>query len=139
MNIKDLKQSRFLTQKDIDRPILVTIAGCEEVNVAKEGAEHEYRWTIRFRELEKPMVLNSTNGQIMAMVFGSEESDDWVGKKIVLYVDPTISFAGKLVGGIRCRAPRNQPVKPVSAPEQEQEPDWDSAPGENPNENEPPF
>lgn len=110
MNIRDLKQSRFLTQKDIERPVLVTIAGCRAVNVAMEGAEPDERWTLSFREFEKPMVLNSTNGQIIAAITGSGESDDWIGKKIVLYVDPNVSFGGKLVGGIRCRAPKGQTV-----------------------------
>jgi hypothetical protein len=51
------------------------------------------------------MVLNSTNAQVIAIVCQSEETEAWVGKKIVLYSDPSISFGGKLVGGIRARAP----------------------------------
>ena len=110
MNIRDLKQSRFLTQKDIDRPVIVTITGCRAVNVAMEGAETDERWTLSFREFEKPMVLNSTNGQIIAAITGSDESDAWIGQKIVLYVDPNVSFGGKLTGGLRCRAPKGQAV-----------------------------
>ena len=115
MNIRDLKQSRFLTQKDIERPVIVTITGCKEVNVAKEGAEPDDKWALLFREFEKPMVLNSTNGQIIAAITGSEESDNWIGQKIVLYVDPNVCFGNKLVGGIRCRAPKGQ-AKPVPPP-----------------------
>lgn len=106
MNIDDLKQSRFLTQREVEPPILVTIRGCEEINVAMEGADPEYRWTLSFCELEKSMTLNSTNGQIIAAIIGSKESADWIGKQIVLYRDPNVSFGGKLVGGIRCRAPK---------------------------------
>lgn len=115
MNIRDLKQSRFLTQRDIDRPVLVTITACKEVNVAMQGAEPDERWTLSFREFDKSMVLNSTNGQTIAAITGSEESEDWIGHQIVLYVDPTISFGGKLVGGIRVRAPKGQ-AKPVPPP-----------------------
>lgn len=110
MNIRDLKQSRFLTQRDIERPVLVTITACKEVNVAMQGAEPDERWTLSFREFDKSMVLNSTNGQTIAAITGSEESDDWIGHQIVIFVDPTISFGGKLVGGIRCRAPKSQTV-----------------------------
>lgn len=118
MNINDLKQSRFLTQNDVDPPVLVTIRDCKQENVAKEGADPELRWTLVFNELDKPMTLNSTNGQIIQAITGSGESDDWIGKKIVLYRDPNVSFAGKLVGGIRCRAPRNQPAQqPVDEPD----------------------
>jgi hypothetical protein len=111
-NINDLKQSNFLTQKDVDPPVLVTIQSCKQVNVAKEGADPEYRWALTFNELEKPMTLNLTNGQIIAAMIGSEEINDAVGHKIVLYRDPNIMFAGKLVGGIRCRAPKTQSNQP---------------------------
>ena len=66
----------------------------------------ELRYCLQFEEVEKPMVLNSTNGQIIAAITGSEESIHWAGHKLVLFDDPTVSFGGKLVGGIRVRAPR---------------------------------
>lgn len=115
MNIRDLKQSRFLNQKDIERPVIVTITDCKELNVAMEGDEEDYRWVLVFHELKKPLVLNITNGNIIASITGSEESSDWIGQKIVLYVDPNVSFGSKLVGGIRCRAPKGQAV-PVPVP-----------------------
>ena len=119
MHISQLKQSKFLTRADAGNGILVTIREVFQENVAKDGAPEELRWCISFNECEKPMVLNSTNGQIIAQVTASEDTDNWPGKQIVLYDDPNVSFGGKLVGGIRCRAPRNQPKAapgPVSAP-----------------------
>jgi len=116
-NVQDLKKSKFLTQKDVQPPVLATIDSFEEVNVAKEGADPEMRITVNFKELEKPLVLNSTNGQIIAMITGSQESDNWIGKKIVLYNDPMVSFGGKLTGGIRVRPPKlaakSLPVRPL--------------------------
>lgn len=61
------------------------------------------------------MVLNSTNGQLIAQILKSDETDLWKGQKVVLYDDPSVSFGGKLTGGIRVRAPRGQAAaKPVS-------------------------
>ena len=114
MHISNLKDSKYLKKEDCDPPILVTITECVEENVAKEGQPPEMKWALYFKEIEKPIILNSTNGQIIAGITGSEETDDWVGKKIVLYHDPNVSFGGKLVGGIRARAPR-QP-KPAQTP-----------------------
>lgn len=119
MRVSELKKSKFLTQKDVEPPVLVTMQRCEEVNVAKEGADEEMRWALYFSELEKPLILNSTNGQIIAAMTGSEDSEDWYGKKVVLYHDPNVSFGGKLVGGIRCRAPRNQPKAAIPEPVRE--------------------
>jgi hypothetical protein len=110
MHISQLKQSKFLTRGDVAKPVLVTIQEVFQDNVAKEGAPEELKWCIAFPELEKPMVLNSTNGQIIAQITKSEDTDHWTGQKIVLYDDPTVSFGGKLTGGIRVRAPRNQPA-----------------------------
>lgn len=115
--IHDLKTSKFLTKADVLKPILVTIAGYQQVNVAMEGAAPEEKYALTFNETEKPMVLNSTNGQLIARITGSEDFDDWIGRKIVLYNDPNISFGGKLTGGIRVREPRNQPAPaPAAAP-----------------------
>lgn len=115
MHISQLKQSRFLTRAEVGRGALVTIKEIYQDNVAKEGAPEELRWCIAFDELEKPMVLNSTNGQIIAQITKNEDTDHWVGHKVVLYDDPSVSFGGKLVGGIRVRAPRNQPTTPPAS------------------------
>lgn len=130
-SIHDLKKSSFLTKGDVTPAILVTIRGWEQVNVAKEGAPTDEKWALTFNEVEKPLVLNSTNGQIIASITGSENFEGWSGKQIVLYNDPNISFAGKLTGGIRVRAPKNQPklapaaVAPVAAPAAEADPAGD--------------
>ena len=42
------------------------------------------------------------------MIAGSEDFDSWIGHKVVLFRDKTISFGSKLVGGIRVREPRKQ-------------------------------
>lgn len=103
MHISELKESKFLKKEECDPPILVTIREVTQENIAKEGAPQELKWCVHFEETEKPLVLNSTNGQLIAKALGSEESDDWAGQKVVLYHDPNVSFGGKIVGGIRVR------------------------------------
>lgn len=129
MNISQLKQSNFLTRAEVGKGMLLTIRQINQENVAKQGAPEELRWCLHFEEVEKPMVLNSTNGQIIAGITKSEDTDSWPGQKIVAYDDPNVSFGGKLVGGIRVRAPRNQPAPttakpaaPVAAPESDDVP-----------------
>jgi len=123
-NISVLKESNFIKKEDCEPPILVTIERVAQENVAKEGAPQELKWCIHFREVDKPMVLNSTNGQIIAQITGSPETDNWTGKQVVLYHDPSVSFGGKLVGGIRCRAPRaGTPARPAAQPAMQAEPD----------------
>jgi hypothetical protein len=102
----EMRESKFLKQSDIGTGALMTIESCDKHNVAKEGAEPEHKWCLSFEESDKPLVLNRTNIQLCERIFGSDDTDEWIGKKIVLYVDPNVSYAGELVGGIRVRAPK---------------------------------
>ena len=108
----EMRESKFLKQTDVGRCALVTVDTCVQMNVAKEGADPELKWCLTFEELDKPLVLNSTNIQLCEQVFKSDDTDDWQGKRIVLYTDPNVSFQGKLVGGIRVRAPKPSAAAP---------------------------
>ena len=113
----DMRESKFLKQSDISPAALMTVAGVRQHNVAKEGAEPEHKWCLEFHETDKPLVLNSTNIQLCEKVFGSDNTDDWTDQKLVLYVDPNVSFGGKITGGIRVRAPKKvQPAAVAAAP-----------------------
>ena len=116
MNINDMKESRFVAQKDVREPKTLTISKLGQDNVAGEDKPEELRWVLYFKEASKGLVLNQTNSQLAAMVTGSEESDDWPGKKVELFVDPTISYGGKIVGGVRIRpAPTGGEAAPAEA------------------------
>ena len=117
MRIGEMKESKFIKKEDVGQGKLVTIAGMEQQNVAMEDQPQEMKWVIHFHEFTKGMVLNWTNIQLIAKALGTEETDEWAGKKIVLFEDPNVSFGGKLTGGIRCRAPRQEPkATPTDAP-----------------------
>lgn len=112
----EMRESKFLKQNDVGRGALGTVEACVQMNVAKEGADPEMKWCLTFADIDKPLVLNSTNIQLCEKAFGSDDTDHWRGKKIVLYTDPNVSFQGKLVGGIRVRAPKVA-APPVAKPE----------------------
>ena len=116
MNVNSLKVSKFLKQDDLQNDEhVVTIKGLTKKNVAKEGEPVEERWMIMFNEFAKPMVLNTTNGQLIAKFLRSEETDTWTGQKIGIYVDPSVAYAGKIVGGIRVK-PAARVVKNAAVP-----------------------
>jgi hypothetical protein len=108
VNLNDIRQSKYLKREDCGDGVLATISGLTQENVAKEGAEADIKTVMHFHELDKPMVLNSTNAQAVARITGITEDIDraWVGAKVVIYDDPNVSFGGKITGGIRIRAPR---------------------------------
>ena len=109
-NVNDLKTSKYLKKEDVDPPVVVTIKSYEQVNVGTDSQE-ELKWALSFNELPKPMVLNSTNGQLIANIvrnnYGVQNNagdfDNWIGKKVELWNDPSVGFAGRITGGIRVR------------------------------------
>jgi hypothetical protein len=112
----EMRESKFLKKEDVGGGMLMTVEGCEPHNVAKEGAPPENKWCLMFSETDKPLVLNSTNIQLCERIFGSDDTDEWIGKKIVLYTDPNVSYQGKVIGGIRVRAPKVKTPPPAPPP-----------------------
>jgi hypothetical protein len=108
----EMRESKFLKQGDIGKGVLWTVNNIEKCNVAAEGADPEYKWGVSFKESDKPLVLNATNIQLLEKMLG-DDTDLWVNKHVVLYVDPNVMYAGKVVGGIRVRAPKPGAVKPA--------------------------
>lgn len=117
--VDDLRKSNFITKADVEKPILVTIIGCKEFNVARDGAEPDMRWALMFDEIDKPFICNVTNGEIIKHFTGTGNIDDWKETKIVLYHEPNIMFGGKMVGGIRVRAPKKGYQEPEPKPQDE--------------------
>lgn len=111
--IHEMLASKFLKKDDVVTPVLWTVQSCTQMNVAKDGADAEMKWCLTFRESDKPLVLNSTNIQLCQKVFESDDTDHWIGKRLVLYVDPNVSYAGKITGGIRVRKPKANAPPPV--------------------------
>lgn len=101
--ISEMTTSKFLKKDEVGEGTICTISGVSKENVSKEGAEPELKWVLHFSNLDKPLVLNSTNLQLIAKFLGSDNTDDWENKRIILYDDPAVSFGGKITGGIRVR------------------------------------
>lgn len=113
--IHEMLESKFLKKEDVGAGVLMTVSSVDQHNVAKQGAEPEMKWCLVFQESDKPLVLNSTNIQLCQQIFGSDDTDYWTGHQIVLYTDPTVSFQGKVIGGIRVRKPKIKAQPAVAA------------------------
>jgi hypothetical protein len=116
MNFTDLYPSRYLTKGNFEKPALLTISRIEVENVAPDNMAPERKPVLFFAELEQGMVLNKTNGNTVASLYGAN-TDGWIGQRIVVYNDPSVRDpGGRIVGGIRLRAPKPQAVAPAPAP-----------------------
>lgn len=111
-------ESKYLKKEDFDEDgTICTIRDFQKVNVAKEDEKPEMKWTMLFEEYDKGLVMNSTNIQLAEKAFDSDNTDDWIGKTIIVYLDPNVSYAGKITGGLRLKAHRVS-SGPKAAPRQ---------------------
>ena len=108
--VSDMIESKFLKKEDAENGLLLTVQAVAQHNVAMDNQPEQMKWCMEFAENPKPLVMNVTNLNMMQAITGSDDSDDWIGRQVVLFNDPTIQYQGKLVGGIRLRALRHQPA-----------------------------
>jgi len=114
--ISEMLPSSYLKQTDFtESGFIVTVAKIEKKNVARDDEPPEDKWVVHFREFDKGMVLNSTNINALAKACDSDDTDDWVGKEVVVYVDPNVGYGGKTTGGLRIKR-HVEPQAPQSAP-----------------------
>lgn len=110
--------SSYLTKEDFPRPALGTIAKLTQETLKNEDGANETKWCMHFEEYDRGLLLNKTNIRLVASILGND-TNSWMGRQIVVYNDPTVAFGGRVVGGIRLRAPKSQaaaPANPTPAP-----------------------
>ena len=106
------RNTKFIQKTDVENSphggVLVTIKEIAEENVAPEYKAEEIKYVIYFEEAYKPWTPGIETLEFISQIAGTGDVDKWAGTKLVLFVDPNVKFGRKKVGGIRCRAPKNQ-------------------------------
>lgn len=109
MKMHEMFPSNFLKAADLgDEDVCMTIS---KVTMEKlgQGQDAEVKPIIHFRETEKQFVLNKTNATTIIKIAGSDDTDDWIDKKITLYATE-VAFGAEMVLSIRVRLPRPKPL-----------------------------
>lgn len=106
MKTSELTTSKYLKKEDFPEPALCTVKDVKKENVSLPSQPKKERGVVYFQEYDKGMVMNSTNLKRAEKAMGSDDTDNWVGKKLVVYVDDEVEFGGEVVGGLRVRAPK---------------------------------
>ena len=108
--INDVKENKYLSKEDCEPPSRGTITGWKHENLALQGQPEKMKYVIYFKEC-KPLALNNTNAQRIALIAGSgDDFNKWVGYQVTLFNDKTVEFGGNFVGGVRVHVPQNEPV-----------------------------
>ena len=119
----ELYPSKWLKATDLDGATLATIDHCE-VEPVGQGAKAERKLVLYFRGALKPLICNKTNFGAVVRILNRDDSDDWGGGRIELFVLPNVTFSdGGIYSVVRIRAPRRQArSRPRPAPQSEPDP-----------------
>lgn len=96
-------KSKYLTKDDVGEDgVILTIKGFRMETLESDDG-NEDKMVLHFVEDVKPMVLNRTNAQLLSLATGARIAGDAKGKQVVVFNDPTITFGGKITGGLRIK------------------------------------
>lgn len=111
--VSEMIVSKFLRKEDFEEDRVMTIRGVKLEEMP--GDSGDQKWVLYFNGEPKGMAMNITTIRVLEQAYG-DDSDHWVGNKVMVYVDPNVSFQGKIVGGLRLRTPKKQAVKAPTPP-----------------------
>ena len=110
MRISDAYPSNYLKASDLQgRSTVVTIDRCEIEDIGDERKPILY-----FVGKKKGMVLNKTNANNVAVLYG-DDTDDWMNQQVELF-EAMVEFQGKTVPALRIRAPKRKPNSAAARP-----------------------
>ena len=100
---RKLKDTNYLGSWDIvDNELILTIADIETKKVQSPDGKTEELPVMTFKEDYKPMILNATNFKSIQKAHSSPFLEDWIGKKIAIYVTSVKAF-GSVVDALRIK------------------------------------
>ena len=103
MDINSLFPSSFLKAADLQgQPRRVVIESCAPEQI---DANEPPKPVLRFKGVDRGLVLNRTNAAVLAAGLGTETTG-WTGHEIELFSMP-VSYQGRMVDGIRVRVISN--------------------------------
>jgi hypothetical protein len=111
INFDQVLSSKWMSKDDVPTQGVDLII--RSITQEQVGDELEEKLALHFHGSYKPLLLNRTNIRILQSIYGSDSSK-CLNQPICVYCDPTISYGGRLTGGVRLRMP--QPAQRPAAP-----------------------
>jgi len=110
INVNDAFPSNYLKAADLQgRQVQVIMS-----NVGYEKMGDDTKLVLFFEGKEKGLVLNKTNANNIAAIYGND-TDGWFGKSVIL-VEALVDFQGRSVPAIRVRGPNPNSRPSPNAP-----------------------
>lgn len=113
---KDYFPSPYLKGDDFDQPVTATITQVHDEKFdGDRGEPDQIRPVVKFKELDKGLVLNKTNFEMLVGITGQDDTDNWAGNIVELRGEMVMAF-GKATKAVRVYQASGQPA---AAPEED--------------------
>jgi hypothetical protein len=106
--------SKYLSKDDVPEPVQTTITDIHLEEVRDRDGSMVSKYAVTFRDLDKPMLLNTTNGRSLSAGLGKDASN-WKGAEVEVYNDLGVFFNG-VQGGLRLHVLTQRPAKKKPGP-----------------------
>jgi hypothetical protein len=106
---KAYSDGQYLKKEDVIPPQVWTVTDVKEQTVTTPGKEPKDKLVLFFDGTKKGLILNMSQGDALLDMTGHEDPEEWIGHRVELYVDDSVAYAGKKVGGVRLRKPKDEP------------------------------
>jgi hypothetical protein len=106
MNTNQVFPSKYLKAEDElfdNGEVIATIKDVSLESLKSREKGEENKPVMYFKELPKGLIVNKTNWGICAKMFGSDESNDWIGERVAL-IKVDVDAFGDVVQAIRIKA-----------------------------------
>lgn len=91
MKLTEMYPSKYLSADDIDDEVQVIIANLKFEKMKDNEGKEQDKPVLWFLKVDKGMVLNKTNAERIASMYG-DETDSWNGKRITLCKEMVTAF-----------------------------------------------
>jgi len=104
MKMSTTGDSPYLAKENVPVPVVATIASVTFESITFRNVAED-KWVLHFASPKmKPMILNKGNRKTLIGAYG-DDTDNYPGKKIEVWVNPNVEYEGEVVGGLRLRIP----------------------------------
>ena len=104
MKLNDLFPRKYATGEDLaGKSVTLTISHLRlEKMIPTPGTAPVEKWVVFFKEAQKGIVLSKTLATQIARAVGSDDTEEWPGKRVTLFPE-TVNVAGQTRVAIRAR------------------------------------
>lgn len=114
----------YLGSQDFDNPkenILEIVRFNREDHKVHKGEVKSFL-VIYFKGIAKGMIVNKVNSRAIMVATKSAFVEDWVGKKVCLFIKPDVQFGGEITEALRIKSEAPKESKPKTTVKKGEQP-----------------